>query len=170
VSIDHFLDILSGCYQSPESVAFLLRRGANVHARDELGDTCLHIVLKKLHRMETLGSLDVLVLLIRNGADTHAENFIGQTVADIADERNSLCSSPGDVWDRALHATGNNILEHRKGRLRTARYDYGYERHHFERLWRGHEEECPYFHEEDKLHPEKFYQDGLEDYWGNEYN
>ncbi|KAK5084924.1 hypothetical protein LTR70_006387 [Exophiala xenobiotica] len=89
-------------YQIPDKFALLLSRGANLHVRDDNGDTCLHVVMLydpgRIHREELRtrvyqnpvndkydGELkDILLLLMTAGADVYARNIYEETPSDIA--------------------------------------------------------------------------------------
>ncbi|ORY13829.1 hypothetical protein BCR34DRAFT_613130 [Clohesyomyces aquaticus] len=169
LGLEQFLSILSGGRCSPEEVEFLLARGANIRDRDESDNNCLHIVLLKWRGYiePWINILKVIILLIEAGADIHAKNAGGHTPSDIACyKRKDYGSAFGDVWDRALHETRHDISGFRKGHSGEAAYTNYYKRRDFENFWKGKEEECPYFHGEDELHPENFYEDRYQDYWG----
>lgn len=54
----------------------------------------------------------------------------------------------GDFWDTIFDRAGCDILSCRNGHPRRARYGDGYTRQHFEMLWQGREEHCPYWDDE----------------------
>lgn len=78
----------------PACVDVLLRWGANVHARDDLGFTALHWALVK-------GSYACIQKLVEYGADRFAANNDGKTPAVTAKEMNS-----SRQWHRALADSG----------------------------------------------------------------
>lgn len=76
----------------------------------------------------------------------------GVTVSQIAyarrlcqDTDGDLGSYRGDLWDAVLHACGYIILEFMAAYPRTARYTQLYTRKDFEALWKGREQGCPYW-------------------------
>jgi uncharacterized protein len=64
-----------------DTVKALLAAGADVHATNNVGDTCLHSAAR--HKF----SAAMLCLLIKAGADLHAVNREGKTAAQIAHDR-----------------------------------------------------------------------------------
>ncbi|KAL2679302.1 hypothetical protein Neosp_010074 [[Neocosmospora] mangrovei] len=66
----------------------------------------------------------------------------------------------GDLWDAAVTICGYDLTQFRASYPRVPRYNKGYSRQDFERLWLGHESLCPYW--DDKRYPEA---GGDEDYW-----
>ncbi|RFN52458.1 hypothetical protein FIE12Z_3219 [Fusarium flagelliforme] len=54
----------------------------------------------------------------------------------------------GDFWDTILDRLEFSILDVRIQWPRVARYRHGYTRGHFEALWQGREEHCPYWNDE----------------------
>jgi len=85
-------------YQTPDKLALLLSRGADVYAHDDNGDTCLHIVMQYDRHREISGRVfqntvnatydgelkDILLLLMTAGADVYARNNNGKTPSEIA--------------------------------------------------------------------------------------
>jgi Ankyrin repeat len=157
----------SGGYD-PERFALLLRRGSNIHARNSYtGDTCLHICIESARYCEYFKELESLILLVKNGADVNACNYDGASVSEYAywssedddeDNRWLIGGYRGDLWDAVLSECGYDITEMRKGFPRRPRYTKNYTREHFEGLWRGREEFCPYYHDPTVWDPE-----GVED-------
>jgi uncharacterized protein len=64
-----------------DTVKALLAAGADVHATNDVGDTCLHAAAK--HKFEAAA----MCLLIKAGVNLHALNYEGKTAAQIARER-----------------------------------------------------------------------------------
>lgn len=62
--------IYSAIYDSVEMVQLLVERGANVHARDQLGRTALHAAI--VHN-DTQKVLQIVKILFEHGADINAE-------------------------------------------------------------------------------------------------
>ena len=156
---------------SPESLAVLLRRKADVMDRDDLGRTCLHLCLSKEWDLPYHGfplnpsyphPIHIfsagIILLIEHGADVHAKDGDGHSVSAYAYAKRTglkileeLGCVWGDVWDFALAICGYDISEFRRqhGVARRARYNARYTRQVFEGLWAGYEHLCPYYTDED---------------------
>jgi ankyrin repeat protein len=64
-----------------DTFKFLLATGADVHATNGAGDTCLHVAAK--HNWKA----PMLCLMIKTGADLHAVNNEGKTAAELAHDR-----------------------------------------------------------------------------------
>ncbi|GKU02493.1 hypothetical protein FLAG1_04099 [Fusarium langsethiae] len=96
-------------------------------------------------------SFERLVLLLEHGADPFAEDNQGRSISEIPYNklglRDEILGSCGDVWDAALHASGWDIRQFRTIQRRKPRYDSFYTRADFEELWRGREDECPYWND-----------------------
>jgi hypothetical protein len=153
----------------------LLRRNADVSARDGLGRTCLHFcVLSEWYLLlwdyeGPLGSATShpihryskgIILLIQNGADVHAQDHSGGSVSDYAYAGGPVRTNVqhlggvwGDVWDSALAMCGYRISEFRRrhGGRRKACYKTVYTRQVFENVWEGYEHLCPYYHDQDDI-------------------
>ncbi|KAJ3471643.1 hypothetical protein MRS44_001742 [Fusarium solani] len=141
----------------------LLKFGANIEDRDEVGRTCLHLCIQDLRmpsRNTTLREFEAIQYLVREGADPRAVDKHGRSVSDIAYTTGGkwgiTTSYPGDLWDAVLHSCGYDIAQFRLGYRRRARYTtsahnrgsrYQYGRHNFERLWEGRGVECPYWND-----------------------
>jgi hypothetical protein len=101
----------SGDCETPDKVALLLARGADVNQRDPLGNTCLHIVMDgngcliEKTRLEFQTELkDILMLMITAGADVRAINDNGHTVSDIAHAFGHC-----QIWAEVLEACGYDV-------------------------------------------------------------
>ena len=101
--------------QTPDKIALLLARGADVNARDTLGNTCLHAVMdydplpdcvgkSRLERKDDLR--DILMLMITAGADVYAINDNGETVSAIAHLRGHF-----KMWSEVLEACGYDVYK-----------------------------------------------------------
>ena len=62
----------------PWIVEFLLDHGADIHARDDSGNTPLHLAIGFKHQRK------VVDLLLERGADMGAKNEAGQTACQLA--------------------------------------------------------------------------------------
>ena len=104
----------------PDKVGLLLTRGANVKARNDLGETCLHLVLfKPFHhdrdflcdneshlRRHQYRTKDIVILMITAGADVCAVDEYGQSVSDVA-----IRSGQQTLWIEALKYCGIDIKD-----------------------------------------------------------
>lgn len=157
------LSLCSAGWWSAETLAFLLRRKADVHARDNYGRTCLHNCLESrfwLNGQTTADDLPRLQdyraglnLLVQYGASTVATDSSGESVSDYAyrelEYREvSTGSSKGDTWDLVLVDCGYGISDFRRGFPRVGKYTAGYSRESFEKLWKGKAHICPYYYDE----------------------
>ena len=139
--------------QPREDIGLLLQNGANVHARNDMGRSCLHLLFidKKKNYLGdlTIGMVETLKLLIAHGADVDSRDNEGKSVSEYAYSQQSGRSDDwyGDVWDRALSSCGYDICTRRRGFPRKPFYDKDYTREDFEELWFGSEEICPYYHD-----------------------
>jgi hypothetical protein len=161
-----FLTYTTSSNMTVSGLSFLLRQGANVHDRSKEGRTCLHLFLRvnflKLWRLSAMISSacvdrvrPALEYLINSGAEVNAVDEDGKSVSIYAYE--SLGGVPerqagsfrGDLWDRVLAGTGFDVASYRNshGIPRRARYTRSYTRKHFEHLWEGMAELCPYYHD-----------------------
>ncbi|KAF4975089.1 hypothetical protein FZEAL_8090 [Fusarium zealandicum] len=139
-----------------ESFQCFIELGANIHDRDYVGRTCLHICLARARRPQTQQEIKAIEYLVRRGADPRATDMSGKSVSEIAytTRLRGPVSYVGDLWDAVLHRCGFNISEFRPGYQRRAEYYQGcayyprYTRQDFEILWSGRETECPYWDDE----------------------
>ncbi|KAI0856822.1 ankyrin [Xylaria cubensis] len=135
---------------SAENFSFLLKRGANIKARDTRGRTCLHICLSSLRDLRVSEQHEAIVFLIQNGADIDARDDDGKTVHEIAYLQDHckmglhIGSLAGDLWDSVLEAYEYDILKLRQKYQRRAVYRGHYTRQNFVELWKGRESHCPY--------------------------
>ena len=155
----------------PDKFALLIERGVNLNARNRVGRTCLHLFNDKvgglyrsrrwLEELECLvlwtqRELECLVLLIQKGADVSAVDCFGYSVSYYAYRPNcpqiehlDVGGYRGDLWDATLARYGYDIYKKRKEtpHPRRPRYTEYYTRVHFEELWKGFEDLCPYYHD-----------------------
>ena len=154
-------------YFNLEGVKLLLRRGASVHDRDELGNTCLHKCLRLINRSAVKGGVsnmrNAIIYLIQQGADVFAKNNCGLSVSDIAYTiyKDTIFDNRfrEEIWDCALVSCGYNITDFRRpvppaNCFRPCRFTSVY----FQELWADAEalrpvyddEKCEiYFHDAD---------------------
>ena len=127
----------------------LVERGADVHARNNHRECCLH----RFFRSDCHGSDDLveevqlLVFLIRNGADIDAVDDQGICLRECAyaPGHDNDVSVWGDLWDRVLVECGYDLLARRKAFSRRPAYTKKYPRKDFEEIWAGWECYCPYY-------------------------
>lgn len=131
----------------------LISMGANIHDRSDRGESCLHLLVGHT-RSETAPTirLECLAYLLQQGADPFVQDDQERTASDIAynmlGPADVLDGTIGDIWDAALHISGYDIAEFRATRRRRPRYYFFYTRQLFEELWKGREDECPYWNDE----------------------
>lgn len=112
------------------SAAFLLQRGANVHALDFKGDSCLHMALRGSKGPDYFNSeFKLLVMLVKAGVDVYRRNMAGVSVSETAYHRSPMgpwvdnCGSYfGDLWHRVLAECGYQVSDFRQQSPRTGRY------------------------------------------------
>ncbi|RGP66883.1 hypothetical protein FSPOR_6265 [Fusarium sporotrichioides] len=142
-----FLKACTRLNLNKDIISHFINMGACIDDRASDGATCLLLVLECTD--STIVSFERLVLLLEHGADPFAEDNQGRSISEIAYNklglRDEILGSYGDVWDAALHASGWDIRQFRTIRRRKPRYDSFYTRADFEELWRGREDECPYW-------------------------
>jgi len=113
---------------NPCHIRLLLMRGADIHARDNAGNTCLHLLVSSARNPNGLWERDSLMLLIFGmHADVLAVNNRGKTVSELAytpnsrDRKYMLGNYRGDLWDTVLVACGYNLPYFRNNFPRTPR-------------------------------------------------
>lgn len=126
-------------------LAWLLEHGADVHARDNDGNTCLHILVYCSNRPDISCERDSLMLLVAQGqkgpTGVHSVNSRGQSVSELAYTRNEtdimykLGNYRGDLWDIVLAAFGYDVMAFRKRFPRVTR-ESGWPLHHIRALRR----------------------------------
>ena len=140
-----------------EGIKLLLRRGASVHDRNELGNTCLHECLCFIDRSVlhdgVSNTRNAIIYLIQQGADVFAKNNCGLSVSDIA------YTTYGDtmfemrfreeIWDCALVSCGYDITDFRRP-FRPAHYfrSCRFTSVHFQELWADAEALRPAYEDE----------------------
>ena len=139
-----------------DGMALLLQRGANLHAVDSYGKSCLHIAVLGARGPDRFHEeFEALVLLVKAGANVHAKDNSGRSVSEIAYRKvcrdwkdRDFGSYCGDLWDGVLAACGYQVSSFRRQYPRTERYTKDYPREIFKKLWEGREHLCPYWDEE----------------------
>ncbi|KAM7196354.1 hypothetical protein V8F33_006263 [Rhypophila sp. PSN 637] len=156
------LTFCSSQRRSVEGLSILLNRGANIHARDKSGRTCLALCVSNLtfyYRRsrsaaeELAETRAVLRSLIRRGADVFALDDLELSVSEAAYyNKYEDTSAPGDLWDVVLADCGFDVAWFRMkyGIRRRAGYRRGYTRQVFEDLWKGQEHLCPYYYDHEE--------------------
>ncbi|OBS19640.1 hypothetical protein FPOA_11365 [Fusarium poae] len=146
-----FLNACTHFKISVDILKHLVSMGANVHDRSSRGETCLHLLVNHTPQQEedVIIRFKCLAYLLQQGADPHARDNEGRTPSSIAYSmlglRDTIDGTLGDLWDAALHVSGFDISQFRTISRRRPRYDSLYTRQMFEELWRGREEQCPYW-------------------------
>ncbi|KAI6748263.1 hypothetical protein HG531_008805 [Fusarium graminearum] len=149
-----FLNACTHFKISVDILKHLVAMGANVYDRSSKGETCLHLLVNHTPpETEIIARLECLAYLLQQGADPYARDNEGNTPSSIAysmmGHRDTIDGTLGDVWDAALHTSGFDLSHFRKTFRRRPRYDYSfYTRQMFEELWRGREDQCPYWDDE----------------------
>ncbi|KAF2963833.1 hypothetical protein GQX73_g9743 [Xylaria multiplex] len=135
-----------------ERVRKVLDAGADVHLRNNNGQSCLHICLQNA-RTYSKGSHDLIrrqfhaiKLLIESGADVYAVDKFGKSVSESV-YADTISGFAGDLWDSVLQSCGYDIAEFRTNYKRSASYDENYSRRDFEVLWEGRKDQCPYWND-----------------------
>ncbi|KAI0857819.1 ankyrin repeat-containing domain protein [Xylaria cubensis] len=139
-----------------EGLCKLLDAGADINVRDDQGQSCLHRCLR--HFWAPLEStwirkhFDVMRLLVTRGADVYARDDRGQSVCEVAYSQKDLQygrrgSYVGDLWDAVLCSCGYDVAEFRRDNQRRANYTDSYTRQDFETIWKGKEDQCPYWND-----------------------
>lgn len=144
---------------SPKSVSFMASRGAEIHARDTNGWTCLHwcfcgVRARWRMKLNIRSFRDAVHHLIKSGADMFAEDNDGLSVSDYAYQGDlwtkHCCGVGGDIWDSILADLGYDVGEFRGKYGQPWKPTFHEGRHtieDFEMLWQGKEHLCPYYDE-----------------------
>lgn len=157
---------------SKRNLAAILELGMDINAEGIERETCLKEFsenlcfyqsrLYPLLAVDTITKdLDALVFLLQAGADPHRIASSGESPLKIFQEafqcpctdlgvsrgnsKQPLGGYRGDVWDSALFLCGSNMQEFREGYQRRPNYTSWYTREAFEALWKGRENDCPYW-------------------------
>lgn len=137
-----------------EKFNILIKCGANINVRNHWGDTCLQRVISTANTEDDFEDrLSWITMLIRRGADVDSEDNRGWLITREAYAYNQMDwlfgsgGYRGDLWDAALLSLGFDLLERRNFWPRRPHYTSRYTRQHFERLWAGREDQCPYYHD-----------------------
>lgn len=94
-----------------DKFAALLDRGADIHARDAKGNTCLHeAIVNAWNGAEMESDARAIMLLISRGADVFTSNYHGRSIFDDVYECHhgwrASGSCRGDLWDHVLIRCG----------------------------------------------------------------
>lgn len=149
-----FLEVCRSAHRTLKVAEALLDLGADIHVRDEQGDSCLaHFIMSRKTYFRARVDHDTLKFLIDRGADLHSRGYDGSSVSQLAylqeyQPNSALGGYRGDLWDSVLHHCGYNIESFRGNYGRKAWYTEAYTRSHFEELWEGREDCCPYWNDE----------------------
>ncbi|KAI0552308.1 ankyrin repeat-containing domain protein [Xylaria curta] len=139
-----------------EGLCKLLDAGADINIRDDQGQSCLHRCLRHFWaplQSKWIGKhFDVMQLLVTRGADVYALDNRGQSVCEVAYSQKDLSygrrgSYVGDLWDAVLCSCGYDVAEFRRDNQRRANYTDSYTRQDFETIWKGRENQCPYWND-----------------------
>lgn len=135
---------------SVDILKYLINLGANIHDRSSTGETCLHLLMYGNPSGQAVTLLfDCFAYLLQEGADPYAQDNGGKTASDMAYNPAGhgyvVDGVLGDIWDAALHVSGFDISPFRRIQRRRPRYSRFYTRQDFEELWRGKEDQCPYW-------------------------
>jgi hypothetical protein len=134
--------------------AMLLDKGADIHARDITGRTCLHIAACKAgyrYKGDIRDNARAILLLIERGADISTLDYNGRSIFDDAYECDHgdpvpLGSYRGDLWDHVLIRSGHGERI-RPPEERIYHYTERYIEYNFRLLWEGWEYLFPYSHQ-----------------------
>jgi hypothetical protein len=141
----------------------LIDNGIEVDAVNNSGMTVLQLALIHLTMKGGVWNFYVqfqcIIYIIQRGADIYATCY-GKSCSVIAYENNNLGSYAGDLWDAALAATGHDVQKFRAYHPHRARYDEPYTMDVFKYLWRGMEDECPYYAEAIRFYTDIKYKGG----------
>ncbi|KAH9904499.1 hypothetical protein F4778DRAFT_732691 [Xylariomycetidae sp. FL2044] len=144
-------------FDEHEKVNTLIDLGADVHCRAPNGKTCLHYYVVRMlsSHLHISERINIMQTLLIRGADPRSVDYYGVSVScDIYSwDRTVRSSSKGsmdvDIWDSVLQRCGYDIKEFRcKHHPREALYGKDYTREMFESLWKGQEQDCPYWDDE----------------------
>ena len=97
---------------NPHCSKILLDRGASVTARNNYGETCLHLALEWIRFPVNTSEKDSLLLLVKAGADVYATDYSGKSVSDVAnistfsDRKRNRSIYRIDLWDEVLTECG----------------------------------------------------------------
>ncbi|KAF3768153.1 hypothetical protein M406DRAFT_70247 [Cryphonectria parasitica EP155] len=147
------------------TISFLLRRGADIHAVDIDGRSCLHVAIRGGRGPCCLEEeFAILVLLIKSGADVQQVDHCGGSISETAyskksfgiSENNDAGSYRGDLWDSVLATCGYQVSDFRRQHPRVARYTVNYPRSMFLKLWEGQQDLCPYWEEDEAIYGHSF--------------
>lgn len=129
----------------------LIDAGADVHKRNDIGQTCLQRCVARACRPQPR-EWNPLLFLVRNGSKVRSIDNEGRSVREIAYESklnlwdyHDTGSYKGDLLDVVLTRCGYDIRRMRQGFPRTPEYSTRYTRQVFQMMWEGKEQLCPYY-------------------------
>lgn len=123
--------------KNPQVIAMLLEKGADVHARDRDGNTCLHLYFKRLEQDMPSYNRDCLLSLIRSGADISAKNNLGWTVAETVGCGHLSRGYATDLWNTTLSHCGYDSADLRVSIPDKSRISWSYTALYYAALLRG---------------------------------
>lgn len=97
---------------NPHCIKILLDRGASVTARNNYGETCLHLALEWIRFPVNTSEKDSILLLVKAGADVYATDYSGISVSDVAnistfsDRKRNRGTYRIDLWDEVFTECG----------------------------------------------------------------
>lgn len=146
--------------QHHDALLYLLENGADPHLVNSSGLTASDIAYRSIHFCDGTQSEHVYTGNgdSNDGDSDDGDSDDGSPCDDCGDED---CKQGGyinfgsyimDLWESVLHSHGLDIGEMRGKYQRKTIFSYGfmhrnYSRECFEELWKGKEDECPYWHE-----------------------
>lgn len=96
-----------GYHDTVDKIALLIERGANPNVQDNVGDTCLHVILRcehvRHHGSAEVKLPDLLMVFVTGGADVFSTNYYGETVSEAA-----VKSDCQHIWKQVLDDCGYN--------------------------------------------------------------
>ena len=129
--------------RDPQVIALFREKGADFHARDRDGNTCLHLYFQDRLSPSTSNDRHCFLTLIRSGADVSAKNNLGRTVAEAVEHTRNLFgggqsrSYVADLWNTTLSHCGFDSADLRVSFRQDSQFSRLYTPFHYEALVRG---------------------------------